>query len=206
MNKTFIENCIMNALEHKSKCSNSVLKINGMCGIMTRHLYNNLCSLPNSNYLEIGCYQGASTISSLYKNILNATIIDNWSEFSGSKYTFTKNLSKYIEKDRLNNIQIISENCFNLTKQLLYAPYNIFIYDGSHDESSHQLAIINFWPYLDKKSLIIIDDWNWESVQKNTLIALEKMNANIIYKKEILFPLGEGGFWNGCCLFLIEKL
>jgi hypothetical protein len=30
-------------------------------------------------------------------------------------------------------------------------------------------------------------------------------NAKILYKKELLNPLGPKGFWNGCCIFLIEK-
>lgn len=206
MNEEFIENSIINALDNKSNCSKSILQLPGMCGTLTKHLYNNLCSLPNSNFLEIGCWQGASTISALYKNNINATIIDNWSEFGGSKYVFIKNLTKNLDKlNNINNIQLISENCFHFKTPLKYPPYNIFIYDGSHEDKSHQLAITHFWNFLDSKCIIIIDDWNWESVKKNTLLGLQQVNAKILYKKELLNPLGPKGFWNGCCIFLIEK-
>jgi hypothetical protein len=203
MDQEFIETCITNAFNNKSKCSKSILQLQGMCGILTKHLYNNLCSLPNCNLLEIGCWQGASSLSALYKNNINATIIDNWSEFGGSKYVFIKNLTKNLHT--LNNIQLISENCFHLTTPFKYSPYNIFIYDGSHEDQSHELAITHFWNFLDTKCIIIIDDWNWESVRNNTLLGLQKTNAKILYKRELLHPLGLKGVWNGCCIFLIEK-
>jgi hypothetical protein len=203
MNEEFIDKCIINALENKSKCSKSILKLQGMCGTLTKHLYNNLCALENSCCLEIGCWQGASTLSILYKNNINATIIDNWSEFGGSKYVFIKNISHNL--NTLDNIQLISENCFHLKTPLKYPPYNIFIYDGSHEDQSHESAITNFWKFLDKKTIIIIDDWSWESVRQNTLLGLKKVNAKILYKRELLNPLGPKGFWNGCCIFLIEK-
>jgi hypothetical protein len=206
MNSDFIDNCILNAYNLKSNLSNynSILNIQGMCGKMTRHLYNNINSFRETNYLEIGCWKGASTIASLYKNDhVKATIIDNWTEFSNVRFDFSKNISKYINSNL--NFQLLNENCFKLQSKLEYSPYNVFIYDGPHDFTSHKLAIIRFWEYLDKSCIIIIDDWCWDDVKRGTIQGLQEVGANVVYHKEIVEPLGPDGFWNGCGIFLIQK-
>ena len=38
-----IDNLISDELLRKSKCNQNILNIDGMCGITTRHLYNNIC-------------------------------------------------------------------------------------------------------------------------------------------------------------------
>jgi hypothetical protein len=209
-----IDNSIEDAFLRKSKCTTGILNIEGMCGTITRHLYNNLCSINiksfvKNNYLEIGCCKGASTVSSLYKNNLNATVIDNWSEFGGSKFVFIKNVSKYIDKTNYENIQIISQDCFHLKTDtmLKYSPYNFFLYDGSHSEQDHFKSIVNFWNHLDNICIIIIDDWNWLSVRNGTYKGLNYVGANVVYKRELYEPNDENksGLWNGCCIFLIQK-
>jgi len=204
MDSNFVNICIERAYLKKSKCTTQVLAIPGMCGETTRHLYNNLCSLDNCNLLEIGCWRGASTIAAIYYNKTNASIIDNWSEFGGPRFEFTKNISKYIPNCQL---QILNEDCFRLKSKLVFAPYSIFIYDGPHDLKDHENAIITFWPYLSDNCIIVIDDWNWEHVKTGTLIGLQKVNANIVQKWELSDPTAEdkNGTWNGCCIFLINK-
>lgn len=226
-----IDNLISDALLRKSKCNQNILNIDGMCGITTRHLYNNICSIfnkppksdkdrspysyleignsPNKktdySYLEIGCWKGASTIASLYKNDLNATVIDNWSEFGGCKFDFVKNISKYLD----NQIQIINQDCFSLKKDTVfdYSPYTFFLYDGPHQENDHLQSIVDFWKYLDNTCIIIIDDWNWIDVRNGTYRGLDSVNAKILHKWELFEPTTENrhGLWNGCCIFLIQK-
>jgi hypothetical protein len=63
-----IEKSIENANAKKSQLLSSILNIPGMSNDQNRHFLNNLCSLSNTNYLEIGTWQGSTLISSLYKN------------------------------------------------------------------------------------------------------------------------------------------
>ncbi len=68
-----VELSIQNAIDNISKINNDVINVEGMTGIKTRHLYNNICSYKKSNneklkYLEIGTWKGSSLISALYKN------------------------------------------------------------------------------------------------------------------------------------------
>lgn len=219
-----IDNYITNAFLRKSNCNQNILNIDGMCGIITRHLYNNICSIYNTSsksskeimdppnnysYLEIGCWKGASTIASLYENNLNATIIDNWSEFGGCKFDFVKTISKYLDENKQQQIQIINQDCFHLKQDTIfdYSPYIIFLYDGPHQEKDHFRSIVDFWKYLDDTCIIIIDDWNWIDVRNGTYRGFDFVKAKILYKWELFEPIHENknGLWNGCCIFLIQK-
>ena len=202
MTPEFIDKCILDASNNQSKCSSQVLNIQGMSGIMTRHLYNNICSLSNINYLEIGCNRGSSTISALYKNdMAKATIIDNWSEFGGPKVEFENNVSEFLPN---HNITILHEDSFNLQTTITDKFY-IYLYDGHHSVDSHKNAITHFWNNLSDHCIIMVDDYNWDMAKEGTLKGLEEVNANIIYMKHVSIPDGQYGFWNGCGIFLIDK-
>jgi hypothetical protein len=200
MTPEFIDECVNNAINCKSKCSQEILDIEGMSGKMTRHLYNNICSLDNINYLEIGCHRGSSTMSALYLNKnVKATIIDNWSEFGGPKEEFMKNIDKFIPD---NIINVLNQDSFqvNLTDK-----FDVYLYDGHHSVDSHRKAITYFWNNLKERCIVMVDDYNWDMVKEGTLKGFEEMNANILYKKVISAPQDGNGFWNGCGIFLIQK-
>ena len=82
------EKCIELAELRQSKLNNSNESplisnntINGLIGEKTQHFYNNLLSVEGVKYLEIGCWQGASTFAAMYENTTDVVVIDNWSEF-----------------------------------------------------------------------------------------------------------------------------
>jgi hypothetical protein len=206
MNREFIDACVEKANKHDSKCTQNILKLNGMSGSMTRHLYNNLLSLKKDDntpikYLEIGCWKGSSTLSALHDNNVLCTVIDNWSEFSGPKNEFHRNIAPY------NNVQILEQDSFHpdILHQLQHAPYDIYLYDGGHKIEDHEKAITHLWDALANTCIILVDDWCWEKVQQGTYRGFEKVNANIVYKLEVTNPKGSNGFWNGCGIFLVQK-
>lgn len=206
----FVDECFKDASQNKSKCIQDLLNMEGMTGTMTRHLYNNLCSLKKENgekvnYLEIGCYKGSSTVSALYGNMENlcVTAIDNWSEFNGPKDVFIHNMKHMFGDNK--NIQILNEDSFNLKSKLAHAPYDIYLYDGDHSVESHKRAITDYWDSLADKCIIMIDDWCWEQVRIGTFMGFEQVNYKNVYKLEITEPSGGQGYWNGCCIFLIDK-
>ena len=63
-----------------------------MSGKKTRHFYNNICSMKNSRYLEIGTWKGSTLCSAMCNNKMKCVAIDNWSQFNGPKNEFLKNL------------------------------------------------------------------------------------------------------------------
>ena len=50
--------------------------------------------MENVRYLEIGTWYGSSSISAIYKNNINATFIDNWSQFGGDSNIFNNIISQ----------------------------------------------------------------------------------------------------------------
>ena len=102
-----IEQCLNDAENLKSKLSDEVLEIEGMAGYKTRHFYNNICSMPNTVYLEIGCFKGSSLCSAMYKNSIQCVAIDNWSLWEGPKDEFLTNYNKF---KGINNAQFIEQD------------------------------------------------------------------------------------------------
>lgn len=208
-----VKSCLKLARSNQSKLNDDILNnLVGMTGKKTRHFYNNLCSLSDSRYLEIGAWKGSSTISALYKNPhCKATIIDNWSEFGGNQRDFEENIKTFIPHEI--DYRLVNDNCFSLTHPL-DMKYNIYMYDGEHKEDDQYKAITHFYKYLDPISIVVIDDWNWFAVQKGTFRGFEEVGAKILYKEEIKLTennthspvdIARDDFWNGMAVFVIEK-
>ena len=204
----------------------SIHEYKGFSGSYTRELYNRICSIPNCSYLEIGSWYGSSSISALYNNTVNATFIDNWSQFNGNKnilinalekkYKENKNiLINALEKYKGNSkYKLIEGDCWEIdTTQL--SQYDVYLYDGPHTYSDQYNAIVKYYDCLKNNCIIMIDDWNWPDVQNGTRDGFKKVGANVIYSKEIVLPIsdtidmpkhkGKNTWWNGIGIFVISK-
>lgn len=206
-----IQASVNNAFNNVSKLTDDVLALEGMSGNKTRHLYNNICNLPNKTYLEVGAYKGSSFISALYDNNIQGICIDNWSEFGG-KDDFFNNLNTHATH-LPQPITVIDQDCWTITKDEIPCPIDILMYDGAHTYEQQKRAITYFEPFLAEYSIILIDDWkcDWAEVRKGTLDGLQESGLQILYKEEIGlvntndFHQGGDTFWNGCGIFLCHK-
>lgn len=202
-----------NSKNNISKLTEDILNMPGMSGIKTRHLYNNLCSLDDANYLEIGTYKGSSFVSAIYKNNVKALAIDNWSEFEGPKIEFFQNVEKYCGNQKYNFIEKDSFEVTNEDLKKYLSSVDIYMYDGCHEEISHEKAITHYQNFFSKYFIILIDDWrddnNWSRVQRGTFKGFEKSNIKIHDRIEIITlqeNTGPKEFWNGFGLFVCENL
>ena len=211
-----VKNSLKNTNNYTSKITDEILRMDGMSGIKTRHFYNNICSMNDARYLEIGTWKGSSICSAMCSNKITCLAIDNWSEFGGPKTEFLKNFNKY--KGR-NNATFIEKNCWDIDVTTL-GRFNIYMYDGNHEETSHFQALNHYLPCLDDKFIYLIDDWNWKYVRNGTLNSIKDNNVKILYQKEI-FTNQEGeldwgpgpgkrfgidGDWhNGIFIFVLKK-
>ena len=221
MNAEFISKCISCAEDNRSRVSTEVLKLPGFSGTKTRHLYNNLCSFRKTDgskteYLEIGTFKGSTFVSALCGNERAfGTGIDNFTEFAEGTYGTPR-------EDLYHNIETFLEpgqgifiegDCFSpeVLNALRPDTYDIYLYDGCHAQESHERAIVEIWPYLAKKAVIVIDDWStqeaWEGVRKGTDAGFSKVGASIVQSFEVgVGPMADPhGFWNGCAIFVIDK-
>jgi hypothetical protein len=207
---THVKNSISNAFSNISNLSNDILSMEGMSGNKTRHLYNNICNLPHSTYLEVGTWKGSSFISAMYNNYdTYGYCVDNWCEFGGPKDDFYNNIKRFLTN---KDIKVIDKDCWAITSDDLQKKINIFMYDGAHDYESQKKAITYYHQFFSKFVIIMVDDWtcDWVDVKRGTMDGIKEMNMIVHYSYEI--PLinttshHQGGdtFWNGCGVFVCE--
>ena len=186
-----------------------ILKIDGKSGTKFRHFLNNLCSIPNIKYLEVGAYTGSSIISALYNNqTVEGVTFDNWSEYGGPKDTFYKNLS-LLKNPKL---KIYESDCFLFDRNNL-SGVDIYFYDGSHDMYSQYRGISFFSQCLNKPAIIIVDDWNNQhdkNTQKGTKDAISDFGLNVLWYWETVNFVppnsgdGSDGWWGGQYIALVH--
>lgn len=215
---THIEESLENANSYKSKINDFCKNMDGMSGEKTRHFYNNICSLDNCRYLEIGVYRGSSSCSALCNNNIKAVFIDNFQmsaqhgESDQDEKIFISNINK-VKGD--NEVLFLNENCWSLDiEKLKDYKFNLYLYDGNHDEISQYNALKKYLPCLDNTFIFIVDDWNDINARTGTINSIADMNLQIIYKKEILLTnnnthtpvhIAKKDYWNGMAVFLLKK-
>ena len=192
--------------EYKSKITDEILKLEGMTERKTRHFYNNLCSMEDTRYLEIGTWKGSSVCAAMCNNRMKCVVIDNWSEFGGPKDEFTVNFTKF-KGD--NDALFIEKDCWDIDVTTI-GKFNIYMYDGNHDEENHYKALNHYLGCLDDDFIYLVDDWNLSDVRNGTIKAIHDNNLTKLYQKDIYTPAVRGGgwgydWWNGIGIFVLRK-
>lgn len=183
-----VKHSFTNAEQGISKVNQEILDIDGMSGQKTRHLYNNLLTMDDARYLEIGVWKGSSTCAAMYGNKATVVCIDNFSQFNDGNYgkggfprpIFLHNFDKF---RGVNNATFIDADCF-LINPVNLPKFNIYLYDGDHTEESQCRALTHFFNNLDDTFIFIVDDWNWTKVRDGTYSAIKKLNLKILFEKE----------------------
>jgi len=205
-----IEKSLSSTDKYESKITDGIKVIDGMSGKKTRHFYNNICSMEDSRYLEIGTWKGSSVCSAMCNNKMTCVAIDDWSEFDGPKDVFLENFEEF-KGD--NDATFIEENCWNVDVSKL-GKFNIYMYDGNHSESSHFQALDHYLPCLDDTFIYLVDDWNAPDVREGTINSIKHNKLDIMYQKEIrttdndthAYPYGIHSDWhNGISIFVLKK-
>ena len=215
--------CLNKANTFDTKLSKDVFDIEGMSGIKTRILYNELCSRPGTIYLEVGSWKGSSICSAGYGNNAKLYCIENWSQFDGPSDEFYTNIKKF----GLN--PTVFDEDFNTFDASKVSGITTYLYDGDHSYDAQKLAITKMWGSLTDESIIVVDDWNCaHDVKQATLDGLAEVGAEIIEQFEVQYSIGsdhklydpkwcEGGivhtplvvaaheFWNGIGVFVVRK-
>ena len=184
--------------------------VEGWTAPKVRKLLNRLVAkLPaGESYLEIGCFQGASLISALLDYLqARAIACDNWSEQPEHRpeEKFWANLKKY--EARIPKVAVYKQDCFTLPERKPFdCPVGVYFYDGNHNFESQLKAITMFTPFLAKRCVVLVDDWNWDRVRDGTWQGIDEIRPNHVSYWE-LPSKGNGDFenyWNGIGAFYME--
>jgi hypothetical protein len=191
-----------------SKLDRQVFEIHGMSSPKVRHLLNNLCSLPRTTYLEIGCWKGSTFVAALYRNnpsIANAFAVENWSEFGGPRDEFLRNVATFLP---MAPIHISETDCFALDKaNTFHNPVTIYFYDGAHDEGAQARAFTYYREVFDDVFIAIVDDWNWGNVRAGTVRGLRESEFEVLFDRELLTNSNGDmdSWWNGLYVAVVRK-
>ena len=144
--------------------------IEGFSGQKYRSFVNNLVRVyPDPHYLEIGSWGGSTATAALYGNSAQALCIDNWSQFGGPRSEFFSNMDKVISE----NIQFrFLEQDFRRVDFRSIGQFNIYLFDGPHEEADQCDGITLAQPALLDPFILIVDDWNWRFVRIGTFKGL----------------------------------
>jgi hypothetical protein len=208
-----IKESFKNAEQSRSKLTKEIIDMEGMSGHYTRHFYNNILTLDDARYFEIGTWKGSSVCSAMYGNKAKVLCVDNWSEFNGPRDEFINNFYKY-KGD--NDAGFLEKDCFSINPSEI-GKFNIYMYDGDHSYDAHYKALTHFIDCLDDTFIFIVDDWSWKVVRDATKKSIEDLNLKIVYEKEITTHDGvsevtparwdilKRSWWNGMYVAVLKK-
>lgn len=189
----------------------NILTMEGMSGRKFRAFINNLVSTTdNARYLEIGSWYGSTACSAMSGNKLDITCIDNWSEHNGREM-FLKNSDQF--KNDNVNLKLIESNYRDVDYSNI-GKFNIYMFDGPHNESDQYDGVALVQPALDDTYILIVDDYNHERVRNGTQNALRDLKSKVLCEITVRTsdndiqpsPNCENSDWhNGYYIALIEK-
>lgn len=201
-----------------SKLTQDILDIPGISSNKVKMFLNNLCSLPNSKYLEIGVYRGSTFCSAIYGNDIKAIGIDNWSspfikpanpnhklgfyqqKSQNPKDEFLNNVKKYANT---KNVEAYMANYLDFDYSTI-EPVDIIFYDGETKFYDRYNIIKKLVPVMKNECIFIFDDWVWEN--DKALQSIQDSGLFIKYQKNI-YTNGEdpNDYWNGLGIFILQK-
>jgi len=218
---------LVNAEKNTSKLNNvdvlsaGIINLFGMSGRKTRHLINNLASVPLLRYGEVGSYLGSTLLSAMYGNQITATCCDNWTQFGGPSSEFKNNLRAFFSSQATQRLNII-EGDFKDKATIDVEHWkntDFYFFDGPHDEESQYLGITSYFNNLSDRFLLMVDDWHWSEPRAGTLRALNELPLTILrsieihVENEILDHNGiitnrfqNSDYHNGIAVFACKKL
>lgn len=167
------------------------LSIPGMSGRKFRlFLHNLIGSVDKARYLETGVFQGATFCSAIARKAVNATAIDNWSEYGGPANAFYKHLSEFW--DPRASVTVLNRD-FRQVEYGHIGKFNVHLFDGPHQYQDQYDGARLVIDALDVTAIFIVDDWNWEQVRSGTCSGLVDTGARIEFAIELRTTL-DGSF------------
>jgi hypothetical protein len=93
--------------------------------------------------------------------------------------------------------------------------FNIYLYDGGHEVKDHYNALKYYYDILEDVFIYLVDDWNWYSVRDGTMMAINDLKLNVIFRHEEFMSdedlknmpnhNGKKTWWNGIGIFILSK-
>lgn len=196
---------IEQAEKGESKITPAVLAVPGMTSPRVKNFLNNLCTLDQATYFEIGVWKGATFTAALFgnkKSLRQAVAMDNWSEFGGPAAEFKANCNLIADVP----FSFYNHDCFSVSKSGLFdAPVDIYFYDGEHSAHNQERAFTYYNDIFADSFIAVVDDWNFGPVPYGTRRAFQKLGYTILFERELPGKHDATLWWNGLYVAVIRK-
>jgi predicted O-methyltransferase YrrM len=120
---------------------------------------------PGESYVEVGTYHGSSLIAAMLENDADFVALDNWSLGDGSREQLDRNLARF---ELAGRPTLIEGDAFDTLRSgaLEGRRVGVYYYDNGHEYEQQLDGMRLIEPYLVDGALVIVDDTDWERVER----------------------------------------
>ncbi len=122
------------------------------------------CLGEGEAYVEVGTYRGTSLIAAMLGNAGEFVALDNWSMGDGSREQLDLNLARF----GLTGAAIVEGDAFETLRSdaLEGRTIGVYYYDNGHEYEQQLDGMRLIEAYLASPALVIVDDTDWERVER----------------------------------------
>lgn len=185
-----------------------VLALDGMSSAANRRILNRaVANVPRARILEVGSYKGSTAVAMCFGNDVECIhMIDNHSEFGDTRSALLDVCQRFGLPATIHD-----RDYFGLMPADAFGgvQFNVYLYDGPHDEEHHARELAIAWPHLSDTFIYCVDDYSWPQVRRGCdagmLAMADRMNVvvRLSYPSETLNDAT--GHWNGLLVAWCEK-
>jgi predicted O-methyltransferase YrrM len=123
------------------------------------------CLDEGESYVEVGTYRGTSLIAAMLGNDGDFVALDNWSMGEGSREQLELNLARFGLAGRP---VLLEGDAFETLRSgaLEGRTVGVYYYDNGHEYEQQLDGMRLIEPYLASPALVIVDDTDWERVER----------------------------------------
>jgi predicted O-methyltransferase YrrM len=123
------------------------------------------CLDEGESYVEVGTYRGTSLIAAMLGNEGDFVALDNWSMGEGSREQLELNLARFGLSGRA---ELLEGDAFETLRSgaLEGRTVGVYYYDNGHEYEQQFDGMRLIEPYLASPALVIVDDTDWERVER----------------------------------------
>jgi len=138
------------------------------------------CLGDGEAYVEVGTYRGTSLIAAMLGNSGEFVALDNWSMGDGSRDQLDSNLVRF----GLTGAEMLEGDAFETLRSgaLEGRTVGVYYYDNGHEYEQQLDGMRLIEPYLASPALVIVDDTDWERVERAVIdyLAEQPLAAEIL--------------------------
>jgi predicted O-methyltransferase YrrM len=114
--------------------------------------------------VEVGTFRGTSLIAAMLDNTGTFVALDNWSMGDGSREQLDLNLARF----GLTGAEFLEGDAFETLRSgaLEGRAVGVYYYDNGHEYEQQLDGMRLIEPYLASPALVIVDDTDWERVER----------------------------------------